>query len=1179
MQPSESRNRSWWDIGKTIIVPTLILLGLWVSGRHSHLLFHTLAESFHVAITCTLFIIVWNSWDYLENGFFRFLGIAFLFVGGFNLTHAMAYEGMPFFQKAGANLATQFWMAGRFLEVLAFFIAAHLVGRRTPRYLTLILSLVAFLAFLLAIIGGIFPPCTDATGNPTLFTTAGRLGIAAGFLIVIFLLHRRRAAFSADVFRWLVLGLALKTLSELTLVSLSAPHSRASLAGLLVEIIGVFFLYKAVAETGLRQPYTLLFRSLQQRNQQLEQEVAERRKTETSLAESEERYRAFIDQAVEGVFRLEVEPPMPIGLSPAEAGQHLFWNTRLAECNPAFMRMFRATDAPIPVTRLQRRFKRHAAREITPDAIRRFTQAGFRIAREPSTSASDDGLERHFINNATGVIENGHLVRIWCTRIEVTAHKRAEIALQDSLRQLQLLVENSPVGIFNFDEQLRITECNDRFVAILRSRRNLLVGLDMHRLRDRRVLPAMEKVLAGLEGLYVGPYETTTSRARIWVTLRTAPIRDARGKVIGGVGIVEDVTDRREAEVALWESEERLRTLINAMPDIVCFKDGEGRWLEANDFTRQLFQLTGEDYRGKTNAELGKLNPFFQRAFAGDEATDALVWDAQAISRGDQTIPRPDGSPRAFDVIKVPMFSENGKRKGLVVVGRDVTARKRVEEERERLLEQIHLQATRMRQIVEAVPEGIILLDADRTLLLANPAGVKALNALAPDRGYAPLTRLGDRSVEALLGPEPKGRPLELKAPPRIFEAAARLVALGAGGSGWVLVLRDVTEVRLIQARVQQQERLAVVGQLAAGIAHDFNNIMAVIALYADMLSRIPALPENAYERVKTVQDLAHQAAHVTEQLLDFSRRTVFERKSVALLPLVQEQLHLLKRALPHNINIDIQWEPGSYLIHGDPTGIQQVLVNLVVNARDAMPDGGTINVTLNHLYFDRPDAAPLPDMPPGAWIHLALQDTGTGIAPDVLPHIFEPFFTTKAPGQGSGLGLSQVHGIVGSHEGAVHVESEPSNGTTFHIYLPAVQAPDTLQDDMASPDIPRGRAERILVVEDNEHTRQALADSLAFLDYQVETAPGAGEALDFLTEHGAEIALILSDLIMPEMDGAELLKELRRRGHTLPVILLTGQPNPELFAQLIASEGLTAWLAKPVSLEDLAQVLDEALG
>ncbi|MCB8986532.1 MAG: PAS domain S-box protein [Ardenticatenaceae bacterium] len=355
------------------------------------------------------------------------------------------------------------------------------------------------------------------------------------------------------------------------------------------------------------------------------------------------------------------------------------------------------------------------------------------------------------------------------------------------------------------------------------------------------------------------------------------------------------------------------------------------------------------------------------------------------------------------------------------------------------LLDQVQEEQKHLKAVLDAVPEGILLLDSDYHVLLANPIGLQYLSILAGALLDGRVTRLGDRILKELLtSPPVKGMWHEIVAGSRSFVAIVRPVRNGPEQERWVLVIHDATEEREMQQRAQQQDRLAVVGQLAAGIAHDFNNILSIITLDADLvLLGIQGQPENV-TRLEAIISQVRQASDMIQQILDFGRRTMMERRPLPLVPFLNEQIKLLKRILPDNIRIRLAPADSSLVILADATRIQQIIMNLVVNARDAMPGGGQIRLKLEALEIITIEEAPVTGMLPGIWVRLQVSDTGSGIPAAIMPHIFDPFFTTKPLGKGSGLGLAQVQGLVQQHGGEIVVDSFPDAGTTFTLYFPA---------------------------------------------------------------------------------------------------------------------------------------------
>lgn len=507
----------------------------------------------------------------------------------------------------------------------------------------------------------------------------------------------------------------------------------------------------------------------------------------------------------------------------------------------------------------------------------------------------------------------------------------------------------------------------------------------------------------------------------------------------------------------------------------------------------------------------------------------------------------------------------------------EIAERKKSEEEREQLLHRIRQQAKEVQFIIDTVPEGMFLLSDNGHIRLANAIAEQYLVLLAPGWETDPLTRLGHYPLVDLLTSPPKGLWHDVVMGKRLFEVIARPVENGPANEGWVFVIRDVTREREIQQHLQAQERLAAVGQLAAGIAHDFNNTLTVIKLYTELLLRTLELPPQAEERLHILEQQTQRASDLIQQILDFSHQSVMERQPLNLAPFLKELIRLLRRTLPESIDIELDYAQDAYVIHADPSRIQQAVMNLAVNARDAMREGGHLLIGLNSVRLEPGALPPVPGMGPGEWVRVSIADSGTGIPAEAVVHIFEPFFTTKERGQGTGLGLAQVYGIVQQHDGFIGVTTEVGRGTTFQLYFPAfaVDWPAAAKPPAAA--LPQGQRQVVLVVEDEDAMRQALVESLALLNYSVREARNGREALAILAHHSHEIALVLSDAVMPEMGGVALFYALREQGLAIPFVIVTGNAVEKDMENLRAL-GLYGWLRKPLELSKLAELLGQGL-
>lgn len=402
---------------------------------------------------------------------------------------------------------------------------------------------------------------------------------------------------------------------------------------------------------------------------------------------------------------------------------------------------------------------------------------------------------------------------------------------------------------------------------------------------------------------------------------------------------------------------------------------------------------------------------------------------------------------------------------------------------------------------------------------------------------------------------------------------------------GVLSAFTDITERKRMEERVRGQERLAAVGQLAAGIAHDFNNILTSMIGFAQLVGMRADVPESARADVGQIVEGGQRAANLIGQILDFSRKSLISPQPLDLVPLLQETVRFLQRTIPESIRVVLEMAAEEYWVQADPTQIRRALTNLAVNARDAMaspsivgsPSGGELRFRLSHLTLRPEDARPFASMAPGDWITLSVSDTGSGIPSKVVPHIYEPFFTTKKPGEGTGLGLAQVYGIVKQHDGFIDVATQVDRGTTFTMYLPPLAERQQPARDTAQEALGRGCGEIILVVEDEPQVLGVCKAMLEHLGYVVVTASTGLQALDVYKRQGSEIALVLADVVMPQMGGTELCQALWAWDSKVKMVVMTGYPLEEEGQQLL-ERGIVDWILKPLDLSRLAQVVGDAL-
>jgi len=682
-----------------------------------------------------------------------------------------------------------------------------------------------------------------------------------------------------------------------------------------------------------------------------------------------------------------------------------------------------------------------------------------------------------------------------------------------------------------------------------------------------------------------------------WIEWRSSP----QGKLI--YAAARDVTDRKQAEQALEESEARYRSLfVNSRAVMMIFDRKDGTIIDVNPAACAYYGLPRHEFVKKHIHNIDSSTP------------EEISREVEAAGRKGRPYflfkhRRADGEIRNVEVYSGPIHVA-GRTASFAII-HDITER-RLAEEALRHSEALYRRAI---EVIGAVPyhlqyapnaylfigEGIHQLTGYRpeemtpelweslvqkSIMLDKASGMEREAAL--QLGYEGQldvwksddyirTRDGqmrwvmDAAVEI---PDDSGRPrsslgilIDITERKQIEEALREMNQR---------LEETLAKLHETQKQMMHQERLAAVGQLAAGIAHDFNNILASIVLYTQMTLRSADLPPQIRQRLEVIAQQTNRAADLVQQILDFGRRAVLERQPLMLDSFLKEVVKLLQRTLPENVQIDLTIEPGDHLILADPTRIQQVVVNLALNARDAMPNGGELHISLARISGQQINCVDCGPVFGGEWVEIAVVDTGFGIPPEALPHIFEPFFTTRAP-LGHGLGLAQVYGIVNQHNGHIAVETQAGEGTTFRLYWPALQPTPSQPPVPPSSEIAQGQGETILVVEDDAIVRAALTDALDVLGYCVLEAADGEEALTLYTAHAGDVALVLSDWVMPAMGGLELVRALQERAPTLRVLMLTGHPLSQETRETVPPN-VVGWTLKPPDLEQLARDLSQAL-
>jgi PAS domain S-box-containing protein len=666
-----------------------------------------------------------------------------------------------------------------------------------------------------------------------------------------------------------------------------------------------------------------------------------------------------------------------------------------------------------------------------------------------------------------------------------------------------------------------------------------------------------------------------------WVDDARRLVRDSAGKPLELIGVWTDISERKRVQSVLNESNRRFREMLENVELIAMTLDKTGAITFCNDF---LLHLTG----WKREEVIG--HSWFEK-FLPDSAAEVKKLFTDTIDLGktpahlQNPIKTKSGEIREIVWNNTLLRDSEGHIVGTASIGEDITERSRAE----RALRESE---AKFREVVENIQEVFWMTDAGRTKMLYISPGYEAIWGRSCKSLYAqpdswfesidPDDR--ERVLKATAARQARGdynETYRIVRPDRavrwIRERAFPIRDEAGNVHRLVGTAEDVTEYRTLEDQFRQAQKLEAIGLLADGIAHDFNNILAAISGYTELCQMILKGNPEVREHFRAVLKATSRATDLVRQILTFSRERQQERRPLQLRPIVNESLKLLRATVPSTIEFDISLATDAPTVLADPTQIHQILMNLGTNAWHAMKDqSGRLQVKLEKCEVDAAFAEMQPGLRPGSYARLTLTDTGCGMDRATLRRIFEPFFTTKPPGEGTGLGLAVVRGIMDSHEGAVTVYSQVGEGTVFNLYFPAHAGEPSAVVAKEGP-VPRGHGETVLLVDDEDMLARLGQRTLAALGYTVEVATEPAAALAMVQNDPQRFALVVTDQTMPGMTGIRLASQIRQIRPDLPIILMTGY-GKSLESEQTEAAGIRRVLLKPATLFSLGTAVQEAI-
>jgi PAS domain S-box-containing protein len=661
------------------------------------------------------------------------------------------------------------------------------------------------------------------------------------------------------------------------------------------------------------------------------------------------------------------------------------------------------------------------------------------------------------------------------------------------------------------------------------------------------------------------------------------------------VAVYDDITQRKQAELELLQSEEKYRTLFETMAQGVVYQDTKGKITSANPAAERILGLSLDQMQGRTS-----LDPRWK---AVDEDKNELHGEQHpamvALQTGKPVVDFVQGvfNPQLNEYVwiivnSMPQFSKD-TNEILEVYSTflDITERKRSEEA-------LKQSEARYRELFNSIRDAILVADADRNIIDCNTAftelfgyslaEIKGQKSCAVYQNLDEFRQMGEEIRKNIHTPNFLYTIHYCKKNGEVFPGETNVFYLKDTYNeitGYIGMIRDVSErkkneaeKKRLEMQLRQAQKMEAIGRLAGGVAHDFNNLLTTITGNAQLglmeLTRDHAL----YEILEEIKGAGDRAGNLTRQLLAFSRRQILQPEILDLNDLVLDLEKMLRRLIGEDIHLETMLASNLGYVEADPGQLEQVIMNLAVNARDAMPEGGRLSIETADVQLDETYAQGHGHLiVPGTYVLLAVSDTGAGMSLEVQNQIFDPFFTTKEKGKGTGLGLSTVYGIVKQSNGNIWVYSEQGKGTTFKIYLPLAGKEKSGQRAKTLMQTELEGSEVILVVEDDPSVRKIAVKNLTRYGYNVLSAATPAEALDLCTEHKAQIDLLLTDVVMPGMSGKDLVHSLWELGMQIKVVYMSGYTENAIVHHGVLDPGLF-FLQKPFSPESLARKVREAL-
>ena len=895
-----------------------------------------------------------------------------------------------------------------------------------------------------------------------------------------------------------------------------------------------------------------------------------RRLAEKELMKSEERYRTFIEQTNEGIFRIEFRDPIPVNLPVDEQLSRFYESAVMAECNDAFLKMY-GTNNPGDIIGMKvADFLSGPALDHNRLEIRRLIESGYNLTGSETVESDLEGNIHYFSNNLLGIIEDGLLLRIWGTQSDITARVRVEQRLKKSEERLSMAMEGADIGFWDWDLASDRVYLSDQWLDML--------GYSPYELPDdvsvwnelihpediEPVNAVLQHHMEGKSDLYETRHRLKTKHGDwIWVLARGKVVeRDQDGNPVRAAGTHLDITTQVESEKEIIHTNERLHSIIEASPMPIIVVNLKGKVMTWSPAAEALFGWSEEQ-------AMGKLNPIVPETKHEEYMGNIrqVVENNSVVNMELRRVTARTGEHLILQMAAAPFRNAEGDIAGIMSIFQDITEQRKQQR-------QMHLQSSAL----EAAANGILITDSQGNIEWVN-------SAMMDMSGYSEDELIGENPSILNSGKQSKqffadlwetvkqgevwhGELENRKKDGTIYTEDMTITPVKdteGTVTHFIAIKQDITEQKLLREQLFQSQKMEAIGQLAAGVAHDFNNLLTIIRGYSSLMLSKTDEQSPDYDPIASINQAGEKAEDLTKQLLAFSRKQKLKPQVVDLNSIIRELSKMLTRLIGETIQLDTLLDDTLPVVKVDPGQFEQVLINMAVNARDAMPSGGRLIISTETADIDDISVKEHSELPSEGTICVTIKDTGTGMDDTTLNRIFEPFFTTKGREKGTGLGLATVYGIIKQSGGTIDVQSTPGEGTIFRIYLPSAADEQTVDTDQTSrhDEIVRG-SERILVIEDDIGVRKFINKILTTQGYEVHEAGTIAEAAHILSEH-RDMNLVISDIVLPESNGFEIQKYIHNSEN---ILFMSGYDMGEVeeYGSLQDKE----FLEKPFTSQDL---------